>query len=293
VPMPAEAERLARLVAAFPGPLGDELVLPWALGAGEVPTADAVDVVDPASALREARATAGELAAAIWGTAPSVATERAAAVSRLLLTGRVSDGCREIRDLPAPDTAIANRVIGLVLGLGAFLTDAGVLPSALLVSRLTVSELEGAIAGDRPPLRRGPGRWEPFVADVVRARGIHAMGTPVSPGIAAGHLHRLRELRAMGRPSPRDVLVTPLPLPHLAPLLWHSAGLVCLGGSSGAHLFEVARSLGVPSVIGVDAPVASGPGSLVAVDGGTGVVSILPAGGASSPPLHDDARAMV
>lgn len=31
--VPADAERLARLVTAFPGPLGVELVLPWALGA--------------------------------------------------------------------------------------------------------------------------------------------------------------------------------------------------------------------------------------------------------------------
>ncbi len=94
-------------------------------------------------------------------------------------------------------------MVGLLGGLGAFLADAGVLPSALLVWRLTVSELERAIVGERPSLRRGPGRWEPFVADVVRSRGIHEKGTPVSPGIAAGHTHPLGELRAMGRPAPR------------------------------------------------------------------------------------------
>jgi phosphohistidine swiveling domain-containing protein len=97
----------------------------------------------------------------------------------------------------------------------------------------------------------------------------------------------------MGRPAPRDVLVTALPLPHLAPLLWHSAALVSAGGSSGAHLFEVARSLGVPSVIGVDATVVGGPGSLIPVDGDAGVVWILPPGGTPSSPSHDDARAMV
>jgi phosphohistidine swiveling domain-containing protein len=96
----------------------------------------------------------------------------------------------------------------------------------------------------------------------------------------------------MGRPASRDVLVTPLPLPHLAPLLWHSAALVSVGGSSGSHLFEVARSLGVPSVIGVDPIFPGERGSLVAVDGDDGVVSILPPGGASSWPSHDDARAM-
>jgi len=293
VRVPVDAERLARLVTDFPGPLGDELVLPWAFGAGGVPEAEPIRVDDPAQALREARASADELAAEVWGAAPSVAGDRAAAVSRLLLAGRVSDGCREIRRLPAPDMAAACRVVGLLRGLGAFLADAGVLPSALLVWRLTASELEGAIAGARPSLRRGPGRWEPFAADVVRSRGLHATGNPVSPGIAAGHLHPLRELRAMGRPGPRDVLVTPLPLPHLAPLLWHSAALVSTGGSSGAHLFEVARSLGVPAVIGVDPATSGEAGSLVAVDGNSGVVSILPPGGPSSLPSHDDAQAMV
>jgi phosphohistidine swiveling domain-containing protein len=90
------------------------------------------------------------------------------------------------------------------------------------------------------------------------------------------------------------VLVTPLPLPHLAPLLWHSAALISIGGSSGAHLFEVARSLAVPAVIGVDPAVsASEAGTLVAVDGGSGVVSILPSSGTPSWPSHDGTRAMV
>ena len=291
--VPADAERLARLVTAYPGPLGDELITPWAIGSHDVPAAHRIDVDDPVSALSEARTSAGELAAEVWGASPAVARTRAAAVSRLLLEGRVTDGCREIRDLSAPDPAVARRVVGLVRGVAAFLADAGFLPSPLLVWRLTASELERAIAGDRPSLRRGPGRWEPFVAEVVRARGVHATGRPVSPGIAAGHLHTLRELRAMGRPGPRDVLVTPLPLPHLAPLLWHCAAIVSIGGSSGAHLFEVARSLGVPAVIGVEAAVSGRAGSLVAVDGDAGVVSVLPPGAAAPVPSSEDIRAMV
>jgi phosphohistidine swiveling domain-containing protein len=291
--MPAAAAGLARLVTAFPGPLADDLVFPWALGSDGVPEGERIEVDDPESALREARASADDLATEVWGAAPHVARDRATAVSRLLLGGRVREGCREIHDLSTPDTAAARRIVGLISGLGAFLVDAGVLPSDLLVWGLTVSELERALAGDRPSLRRGPGRWEPFVAEVVRSRGLHATGTPVSQGIAAGHVRPLRELRAMGRPAPREVLVAPLPLPHLAPLLWHSAALVSTGGSSGAHLFEVARSLGVPAVIGVDPIASGGAGSLVAVDGNSGVVSILPAGETSSMVPSEDARAMV
>lgn len=289
--MPAAAAGLARLVTAFPGPVADDLIFRWALGSDGVPEGERVEVNDPESALREARASADDLAAEVWGAAAHVARDRAAAVSRLLLEGRVLAGCLEIRDLSTPDTAASRRVVGLILGLGVFLVDAGVLPSDSLVWRMTVSELERAIGGDRPSLRRGPGRWEPFVADVVRSRGLHSTGTAVSPGIAAGHLHPLRELRAMGRPAPRGVLVAPLPLPHMAPLLWHSAALVTTAGSSGAHLFEVARSLGVPAVVGVDPTAWGGAGSLVAVDGSSGVVSILPAGETSSVP-SEDARAM-
>lgn len=291
--MPVDAERIARLVTAFPGPLGEELVLPWAVAGGAIPD-DEIRLHDPGSALREARTLADELTATTWGAAPPVAWERATSVFRLLLEGLVVEGCREIRDLSVPDPAAARRVVGLLRGLGALLTDRGVLPSALLVWRLTVSEIERAIAGARPSLRHGTGRWEPFVADVVRSRGLHATGTPVSPGIAAGRPRPLRELRAIGHPGPREVLVTPLPLPHLAPLLWHSAALVSIGGSSGAHLFEVARSLGVPAVIGVDPAVSGeGAGALVAVDGHSGVLSILPSGGTTSSPSHDDARAVV
>ncbi len=88
--MPAVAERLARLVTRFPGPLGDELVVPWALGMGEsLPEVDEIRVDEPGAALRDARTSSGELAAGVWGAAPAEARGRAAAVSRLLLQGRV------------------------------------------------------------------------------------------------------------------------------------------------------------------------------------------------------------
>ncbi|HET6790449.1 MAG TPA: PEP/pyruvate-binding domain-containing protein [Actinomycetota bacterium] len=288
-PVPAGAERLARLVTAFPGPLGDALVLPWALGAGDASAiegvgADTVGVHDPASALVEARALADEAAAEVWGAPPPLARERAADVMRLLLRGGVTDGVRAIARLGAPDPDVARRIVALVRAVGELLAGAGLLPSPKLVWRLTGEEVDRAIAGTPPALRGGPGRWEPFVAEVVRARGRGAQAVPVSPGIGAGPLRPLRRLRSLDRPGPREVLVAPLPLPHLAPLLWHSAALVTAGGTAGAHLFEVARSLGVPAVIGpgigpeigMDAQALGESGSLVAVDGDTGRVSILP-----------------
>ena len=311
-PVPLEAERIARLVTAFPGPLADELVVPWALGAVEIAalqtigadetrtTLDPILRDDPAAALAEARWLAADEAARVWGITPELAGERAASVTRLLLEGRLDEGVRRIAGLKAPDPLAARRIVGLVRGVGELLADSGLLPSARLVWRLTGSELDRAIAGTRPVLRTGPGRWEPFVADVVRSRGRGSQAVPVSPGIGAGRLRPLRALRTLGRPGPREVLVAPLPLPHLAPLLWHCAGLVTTGGTSGAHLFEVARSLGVPAVIGpkieTDAGAIEEAGALVAVDGDMGMVSVLPApepSGSSSAPAGEAAVAKV
>ena len=160
------------------------------------------------------------------------------------------DGTRAIAGLGAPDLDVARRIVGLVRAVGEHLAGAGLLPSPQLIWRLTGEEVDRALAGTPPALRGGPGRWEPFVADVVRARGRGSQAVPVSPGIGAGRLRPLRRLRSLHRPDPREVLVAPLPLPHLAPLLWHCAALVTSDGTSGAHLFEVARSLGVPAVIG-------------------------------------------
>lgn len=282
--VPADAERLARLVTAFPGPLGDELVLPWALGATDASALEGIEgdpngVDDPAPALAEARSLADQAAAEVWAVPPPLARERAADVMRMLLRGRVTDGVRAIAGLGSADPDAARRIVGLVRTVGELLAGAGLLPSPLLVWRLTGEEIDRAIGGTAPALRSGPGRWEPFVAEVVLARGHGSSAVPVSPGIGAGRLHPLRQLRSLGRPGPREVLVAPLPLPHLAPLLWHSASLVTAGGTSGAHLFEVARSLGVPAVIGPeigpDADMLGESGSLVAVDGDIGRVSIL------------------
>lgn len=57
-------------------------------------------------------------------------------------------------------------------------------------------------------------------------------------------------------------------------MLWGAAGLLVERGSPGAHLFEVARALGVPAVIGPLLEV--GEGDLVAVDGTTGLVHVAP-----------------
>jgi hypothetical protein len=83
---------------------------------------------------------------------------------------------------------------------------------------------------------------------------------------------------------PREVMAAVYPLNNLAPLLWDAAAVVTIGGSPGAHVFEVATALGVPAVCGVD--LADGLGLtvpelhvrhdlIVAVDGGSGVLAVM------------------
>jgi phosphohistidine swiveling domain-containing protein len=277
--VPPEAARVAALVAAHPGPLGEALVVPWALGS-EAPRGVAPIVVeDPAAAFVEARRLAARLVGRVWGLDADAARSAAGETMRALRGGAIGRGVEAVRRLGAADPAEARRVVGLVAGVGEALATSGAIPAPELVWQLTVEEVEAALAGRRPTLRRGPDRWEPFLLEVAFARGAVAEGAAVAGGVGAGRLHLVPELRSIGRPGPRSVLAAPRPLPQLSPLLWRAAGLVTFGGSEGAHLFEVARSLGVPAVVGVG-PEALGPaGSVVAVDADAGLVASLDADG--------------
>jgi phosphoenolpyruvate-protein kinase (PTS system EI component) len=66
------------------------------------------------------------------------------------------------------------------------------------------------------------------------------------------------------------------PLAWFAPLLWTAAAIVTRRGGTGAHLFDVARSLGVAAVCGCDLGQPDEIGdALIAVDGTSGSVWLL------------------
>jgi len=273
--VPRGARRVASIVARFRGALADELVLPWALGA-ELPSDVApTRVEDAASALVDARARADRLVARAWGLPAGEARRSADAAIHALRGGEVADGLAALARTRAPVPAEARALLGLVLGLGEALTDGRVLTAPELVWQLTASELDDALRGSPAAPRGGPDRWEGFLADVAFAHGAVIGCTPITDGVGAGRLHVISGLTDIGRPGPRMILAAKAPLPQLAPLLWHCAGFVARGGSAGAHLFEVARSLGVPAVIGVSLSDLGPPGSLVAVDGSAGEVASL------------------
>lgn len=115
--------------------------------------------------------------------------------------------------------------------------------------------------------------WEPLAATVVLDHGVSHQGVAAAAGIGVGL--RFRSDGEGGQGPPRRAVVTaPVALPNLSQLIWDAAGLVTDRGSPGAHVFESARSLGVPAVCGVDlGPVTD---EIIAVDGYSGVVATLP-----------------
>jgi pyruvate,water dikinase len=114
-------------------------------------------------------------------------------------------------------------------------------------------------------------------------------GAAASAGVATGPAVHCRASDLDSLPSVAGrVLVLDDPLPQFAPLLWEAAGLVALRGNPGAHLCQVARSLHVPAVVGLES--ASGPEVLgtddaqvwLVVDGDAGEVVVERRDGAAT-----------
>jgi len=140
--------------------------------------------------------------------------------------------------------------------------------------RLPLEVLEQLLAGADPPSAGAvpaASAWEPFLREAILANGVLVHGEPASEGVGAGRLLGLSAPRRLAGARERWVLAVAQPVPGYAPLLWGAAGLVSASGSSSAHLFDVARSLGVPAVAGLGAE-ALRPGAVVAVDGSSGEV---------------------
>ncbi len=273
------AASIARLVSRYPGPLGEAMVLGWAITAPDtwldpVPPAGS----DPADAWREAQELAGRLASRTWGMPPESAGEHARGLLRSLRSDRP--------DLASIDhghqvsEADGRHLLAL---LGSVLQHLDGM-DVELVWRLEMAEVTAMMGGaEAPPNGRvGFDRWEPFEAAVTMATGRRAGGVPASAGLGWGrlafvHPERIEPVRS------RQVVAAQYPVPQLGPLLWDAAGLVTAGGSPAAHLFESARALGIPAVCGVDfsdllemTPAEATGRVAIAVDGTEGSVGTVP-----------------
>lgn len=160
--------------------------------------------------------------------------------------------------------------------------DTADLPDPAELVRLTEEETVRRESSGRFGLTKS----EPALYETVSALGVPSVGVPAAGGWGAGRIHFVRDGDDAAQARPRQIVAAVYPLNNLAPLLWDAAGLVTVGGSPGAHVFEVAAWLGLPAVCGVDLEEATGVSldelrasrSFVgAVDGDSGAVTVLKA----------------
>jgi phosphohistidine swiveling domain-containing protein len=209
-----------------------------------------------------------------WGGWRNLIAGEVAATFRELLGPAPEAALERLTRLHPVDRALSHRVVSVLQAIAHHLVREGRLRAEHEIWRLSPTACAHALGrlGEVPPIPLGPDRWEPFVFDVARSNGITVRGTPISAAIGAGWKF-VPGPRHVERIASRRVLVLRDPVPQAAPLLWGSAGLVTASGTLGAHLFEVARSLGVPAVAGVDLMDRHEP-SVIAIDGSSGDVTI-------------------
>jgi hypothetical protein len=276
------AQRLARLTRRSPGPLGEALILGWAVGERASDPDEPVEPADvsPDDALRQANALADQLLSTVWRCPAPAARHRAHRILQRIRGTRPARALAALDRLATPDPDLARALRALAARVRFGLVEAGEVKDAETAWYVPPDRAADVFCGKVAPSRArvGVDPWEPFNAAVVLGSGRTVEGTGASPGIGYG---RLCLLGSGGPFRPRDVVVVTHPVPSLGAMLWDAAGLVTLGGGPAAHLFEAARSVGVPAVCGapldtvIDEGIAEAAGRYgVALDGDAGLVAI-------------------
>jgi hypothetical protein len=235
--------------------------------------------------LTRARQIVDELVASVWTIPTSYREARLA-----LLAPDPAPGLDLLEHLNSPDPRRAGEVLGLLESIAQELTRRGHLPAPEWIWHLDVDDLTSVVetGAPRDASRRFPfSVWEPFLFSAIRALSPPVSAISVVPGTGAGRLRLIRTADDAEAVAPRSIVAAMYPLNNLAPLLFDAAGLMTIGGSPGAHVFEVAASLGIPSISGVDLEAATGLSLaeirgrrdlVAAIDGSAADVSILTLG---------------
>jgi phosphoenolpyruvate synthase/pyruvate phosphate dikinase len=131
-------------------------------------------------------------------------------------------------------------------------------------------------AGRSAPENRGGAAVLPMPVD-----GLRVMGRPGVPGMAAGPLVACRPHWTGAKECRGAIVLVDRPVPGLAPLLFGARGVIARAGAASSHLAEVARSLGVPMVVGCRPETVTGPGLgtgawFATINGATGEVVLAP-----------------
>jgi phosphoenolpyruvate synthase/pyruvate phosphate dikinase len=122
-----------------------------------------------------------------------------------------------------------------------------------------------------------PAAPRPVAGTPLPVAGTVVPGRPGVPGTAAGPLVACRPHEPAARDCRGAIVLVDRPVPGLAPLLFGARGVISRAGAASSHLAEVARSLGVPMVIGCRPEAVTGPDPaagawFATINGGTGEV---------------------
>jgi phosphohistidine swiveling domain-containing protein len=283
---PARSRRLLR-ATRWPGELAERWLVPW-VPAGTPPGRPAPGSREPAPGPARLwdrfTAISDALIEQVWATAPGGAARRAAAMVTALRAGEADapPGTADpalVRDwLSAAADLMARLGVGSWREFLALPADLG----PLLAGRAAVPD-----RARRAQLAALS--WEAARFSAIWDCGERLTGTAVAPGTACGPCVGAAQAAGCAQPGgtnpypaaggalpPRPVIVAAYPLPQYAPLLMGAAALVTRNGSEAAHLITVARSLGVPAVVGADLTAAAPAAAAryAAVDGYAGTVSV-------------------
>lgn len=275
--------RLGRLIRRYPGPLAEELVLPWAVGDPDLADVEPPSAgLDPVDAIQDATEHAAVLTAEVWGLPKAQAASTARATLRELRGPDPEPALVRLAGLRPPDAERAAGVLSAVSAVRDHLASIGAVTFPELAWHIDAANARAFITGERTPTLKGRigfDRWEPMNAAVVTATGESITGTSASGGIAYGRMCIVLDPGKAHHFRPRDVVVGVHPVPGLAPLLFDAAALITTGGGPAAHLFESAQALAIPALcatriedlIGSSLADAEGDWAL-AVDGTNGTV---------------------
>jgi len=171
---------------------------------------------------------------------------------------------------------------GVLAGLVGSSTVAGVAELALRVYAVLGDDvIEWAGCGGKvwllQSLRSGPRPPGDAPAAPLPVAGTRVPGRPAVPGTAAGPLVACAPHERAARDCRGAIVLVDRPVPGLAPLLFGARGVISRAGAAGSHLAGVARSLGVPMVVGCRPDAVTGPDPaagawFATINGGTGEV---------------------
>ncbi|MBK8019379.1 MAG: phosphoenolpyruvate-utilizing protein [Betaproteobacteria bacterium] len=163
--------------------------------------------------------------------------------------------------------------------LDAFVAEPTVFATALAERATRLAVLEGleppfVFEGSPPPLAVFRDRNGQASGVAAAGRELHGIG--VSAGCHTGRARIVRSLEADIDLEPGEVIVAPITDASWGPLFLAAGAVVVETGAAISHAAIVSRELGIPAVVSVTGATSRIPdGSMVTVDGGAGVVTLL------------------